>query len=198
MQLWPWSVTVGLALTNSLIRAVAAGHSVDVGRWDAESDRLLDRMAARFARVETRRRVAGSCSGCWPICRGRTVGRSPSTPVTAIRTACSTCSRRASWDTDGVRDDLRDYVVGAARRHRRGAGVRRDRRPEEGRATVGVQRQYTGTAGRIENAQVAVYLTYAAARGHALIDRELYLPAVLDRRPAAAEPRPGFPTTSSS
>jgi SRSO17 transposase len=42
--------------------------------------------------------------------------------------------------------------------------------------TVGVQRQYTGTAGRIENAQVAVYLTYGAARGHTLIDRELYLP----------------------
>jgi SRSO17 transposase len=39
-----------------------------------------------------------------------------------------------------------------------------------------VQRRYTGTAGRIENAQVAVYLTYAAAGGHALIDRELYLP----------------------
>jgi SRSO17 transposase len=39
-----------------------------------------------------------------------------------------------------------------------------------------VQRQYTGTAGRIENAQVAVYLTYATSRGHALIDRELYLP----------------------
>ena len=42
--------------------------------------------------------------------------------------------------------------------------------------SVGVQRQYTGTAGRIENAQVAVYLTYAAPRGHALIDRALYLP----------------------
>jgi len=41
---------------------------------------------------------------------------------------------------------------------------------------VGVQRHYTGTAGRIENAQVAVYLTYAAPRGHALIDRALYLP----------------------
>src|SRR5947209_8262833 len=36
--------------------------------------------------------------------------------------------------------------------------------------------EYTGTAGRIENSQVAVYLTYAAAAGHALIDRELYLP----------------------
>jgi SRSO17 transposase len=47
---------------------------------------------------------------------------------------------------------------------------------KKGSGTVGVQRQYTGTAGRVENVQVAVYLTYAAERGHALIDRELYLP----------------------
>ncbi|MEY9849844.1 SRSO17 transposase [Streptacidiphilus sp. BW17] len=42
--------------------------------------------------------------------------------------------------------------------------------------TVGVQRQYTGTAARIENAQVAVYLVYAGQRGHAAVDRELYIP----------------------
>ena len=47
---------------------------------------------------------------------------------------------------------------------------------KKGTATPGVQRQYTGTAGRIENSQVAVYLTYSAKGGHALIDRELYLP----------------------
>jgi SRSO17 transposase len=47
---------------------------------------------------------------------------------------------------------------------------------KKGTATVGVQRQYTGTAGRIENAQVAVYLTYASGRGHAFLDRALYLP----------------------
>jgi SRSO17 transposase len=47
---------------------------------------------------------------------------------------------------------------------------------KKGVHSVGVQRQYTGTAGRIENSQVAVYLTYAAPRGHALIDRALYLP----------------------
>ncbi len=47
---------------------------------------------------------------------------------------------------------------------------------KKGTATVGVQRQYTGTAGRIENAQVAVYLAYAAAQGYAFIDRALYLP----------------------
>jgi hypothetical protein len=44
---------------------------------------------------------------------------------------------------------------------------------KKGERTVGVQRQYTGTAGRIENAQVAVYLAYAARAGHAMIDREL-------------------------
>ena len=47
---------------------------------------------------------------------------------------------------------------------------------KKGTATVGVQRQYTGTAGRIENAQVAVYMVYAGRRGHAAVDRELYVP----------------------
>jgi SRSO17 transposase len=47
---------------------------------------------------------------------------------------------------------------------------------KKGTATAGVQRQYTSTAGRVENAQVAIYLTYAAPGGHALIDRELYVP----------------------
>jgi SRSO17 transposase len=47
---------------------------------------------------------------------------------------------------------------------------------KKGTATVGVQRQYTGTAGRTENAQVAVYLAYAAPAGTAFIDRALYLP----------------------
>ena len=85
--------------------------------------------------------------------------------------------RRASWDTDGVRDDLRDYVTAGSSATRDAVLVVDETGDlKKGTATVGVQRQYTGTAGRIENAQVAVYLTYAAAGGHALIDRELYLP----------------------
>ncbi|GAA3907911.1 hypothetical protein GCM10022207_91830 [Streptomyces lannensis] len=47
---------------------------------------------------------------------------------------------------------------------------------KKGIHTVGVQRQYTSTAGRIENSQVAVYLVYAGDRGHAAVDRELYIP----------------------
>lgn len=82
----------------------------------------------------------------------------------------------ASWDADAVLGDVRDWVVlhlGAP-----GAILVIDETGDvkKGTATVGVQRQYTGTAGRIENAQVAVYLTYASAKGHALMDRALYLP----------------------
>jgi SRSO17 transposase len=83
---------------------------------------------------------------------------------------------RARWDAGGVRDDVRGYVI----EHLGDPGavlvVDETGDLKKGTATPGVQRQYTGTAGRIENAQVAVYLGYAARRGHALIDRELYLP----------------------
>jgi SRSO17 transposase len=48
---------------------------------------------------------------------------------------------------------------------------------KKGTRSVGVQRQYTGTAGRIDNAQVGVFLAYASPRGRALADRRLYLPA---------------------
>ncbi len=83
---------------------------------------------------------------------------------------------RASWDDDGVRDDLRDYVVGGLGDQGAVLAVDETGDVKKGTATVGVQRQYTGTAGRIENSQVAVYLTYATDAGHAFIDRELYLP----------------------
>jgi len=83
---------------------------------------------------------------------------------------------RASWDTDGVREDLRDYVIGALGDADGVLVVDETGDVKKGVHTVGVQRQYTGTAGRIENAQVAVYLVYAGPRGHAMIDRELYLP----------------------
>jgi SRSO17 transposase len=155
---------------------VAAGHSVDAGRWDEETDRLLDRMAGRFARVETRRRVRGFVLGlladlprknCWSIAEH--VGdRDPHGMQHFLA--------RASWDTDGVRDDLRSYVVSQLGDPDAVLVFDETGDLKKGTCTVGVQRQYTGTAGRIENAQVAVYLTYAAARGHTLIDRELYLP----------------------
>src|SRR3954452_21246665 len=83
---------------------------------------------------------------------------------------------RARWNTDGVREDLCDYIVEHLAEPGAVLVIDETGDVKKGSRTVGVQRQYTGTAGRIENAQVAVYLTYSGARGHALIDRELYLP----------------------
>src|SRR5215813_1478014 len=83
---------------------------------------------------------------------------------------------RAVWSADEVRNDLRDYVV----KHlgdEDGVLVIDDTGfLKKGIRSAGVQRQYSGTAGRTENCQVGVFLAYASRFGHALIDRELYLP----------------------
>jgi SRSO17 transposase len=133
-------------------------------------------MAGRFPRIETRRRTRGFVFGlladlprknCWSIAE-HAGDRDPHGMQHLLN--------RAVWDTDGVRDDLRDYVTTHLGDADAVLVVDETGDLKKGVCTVGVQRQYTGTAGRIENAQVAVYLTYAGTAGHAMIDRELYLP----------------------
>jgi SRSO17 transposase len=84
--------------------------------------------------------------------------------------------RWADWDIDGVRDDVRDHVV--EQLGEPGGVLILDDTGfvKKGVRSAGVQRQYSGTAGRVENCQIGVFLAYATGRGHALIDRELYLP----------------------
>ena len=84
--------------------------------------------------------------------------------------------RRADWDVEGVRDDVRAYVADQLG-DEDGVLIADDTGfLKKGTRSAGVQRQYSGTAGRTENCQVGVFLAYASAHGHALIDRELYLP----------------------
>ena len=137
---------------------------------------MIDRIAPRFARYEPLRHAAelmlGMVSGldrknCWTIAEHR-----GDTSPDGLQHLLS----RAKWDAEAVRDDLRDYVVDAFGDPDAILILDETGDVKKGMHSVGVQRQYTGTAGRIENAQVAVYLTYAARRGHALIDRALYLP----------------------
>src|SRR3954465_2227214 len=156
--------------------AVVARARVGPAGWSAGVDELTGRIAGRFGRIELRARGRGFLLGlladlprknCWTIAQYA----GDATPD-----GMQHLLARAVWDTDGVREDLRDYVVD----HLGEAGavlvIDETGDVKKGAATVGVQRRYTGTAGRIENSQVAVYLTYSAARGPALIDRELYLP----------------------
>jgi SRSO17 transposase len=156
--------------------ALAAAHSIDVDRWWDGFGAVLDRIAPRFARYEPLRHAGammlGMLSGldrknCWTIAEHRG-GAKPY----GLQHLLS----RAKWDADKVRDDLRDYVVEAFGDPDGILVFDETGDVKKGTATVGVQRQYTGTAGRIENAQVEVCLTYVGPRGHALIDRALYLP----------------------
>ena len=136
----------------------------------------MTRTGGRFRRVEPRRRarafVLGLLAGlprknCWTIAEH---AGDPSPDGMQHLLA------RARWDADGVRDDMRAYVIEQLGDPGAVLVIDETGDVKKGTATPGVQRQYTGTAGRIENAQVAVYLGCAAPRGHTLIDRELYLP----------------------
>jgi SRSO17 transposase len=83
---------------------------------------------------------------------------------------------RARWDADGVRDEVRAFVIEHLGDPEAVLVADETGDLKKGTRSAGVQRQYTGTAGRIENAQAAVYLGYASAAGYTLVDRELYLP----------------------
>jgi SRSO17 transposase len=85
---------------------------------------------------------------------------------------------RASWDADQLRDQVRSYAADHLLDDASGGVLIVDETGflKKGDKSVGVQRQYSGTAGRIENCQVGVFLALASSRGRALIDRALYLP----------------------
>ncbi len=161
---------------NNRDAAVAAAHRVDPDRWWTAFGAVIDLIAPRFARYEPVRHAAGLMLGmlsgldrknCWTIAEHR----GDLTPD-----GLQHLLARARWDAEVVRDDVRGYVVDAFGEPDAVLVVDETGDLKKGTCSVGVQRQYTGTAGRIENAQVAVFLTYAARRGHALIDRALYLP----------------------
>lgn len=82
---------------------------------------------------------------------------------------------RAPWDADAVRDDLREYIAEELGDPHGVLVVDETGFLKKGTHSVGVQRQYSGTAGRVENCQIGVFLAYAGQHGRALMDRELYL-----------------------
>ncbi|PHM32286.1 transposase [Xenorhabdus szentirmaii DSM 16338] len=83
---------------------------------------------------------------------------------------------RAHWDVDVARDILRDYVTEHLGDEQGVLIVDETGFIKKGTHSAGVQRQYSGTAGRVENSQIGVFLCYAGQGGHAFIDRALYLP----------------------
>ena len=83
---------------------------------------------------------------------------------------------QAVWDADLVRDDLRAYVLEQLGHESAILVMDESSFPKRGKKSAGVKVQYCGTTGHVENCQVGVFLAYVTAKGHTLIDRELYLP----------------------
>ena len=157
-------------------RATAAVASVDRAAWLECFEGAFARVAGGFKRVEPRKAARAWLLGilsdvdirsCWQLAQQGGHAR----PHRMQRLLAE-----AVWDADAVRDHLRAFVVDELG-DRDGVLIIDDTGDlKSGSATVGVQRQYSGTAGRIENSQVTTFLGYAGSKGRALIDRELYLP----------------------
>lgn len=144
--------------------------------WATELDQVHRLVAAHFVRSEPRQRVRAYLAGLLsPIERKngwQLAEQAGATTPTGMQRVLS----GAHWDADAVRDDLRAYVVEHLADPAAVLIVDETGFLKKGTKSVGVKRQYSGTAGRIENCQIGVLLAYASCHGRAFLDRELYLP----------------------
>jgi DDE superfamily endonuclease len=158
------------------LEADEAADIQEVQAWAAGLEVLHARIAGRFARAEPRRRALAYLKGLlgnvarkngWQLAE-HTGERTPDGMQRLLATA--------DWDPDLVRDDLRAYVVEHLGDAAAVLVVDETGFVKKGTTSAGVQRQYSGTAGKIDNCQLGVFLAYASPMGRAMIDQELYLP----------------------
>src|SRR5256885_5398044 len=160
----------------------------EMGRWPLHLFQLHERLAPRFARSEPRRRALRYLQAIMSDIP-RKNGWQIAEPAKELRPyGMQRLLSRAVWDHDGVRDDLRTLLWQALSPAAEPAEQARPTAPfpvmvmdesgfpKRGEHSAGVQPQYCGSTGRVENCQVGVFLSYVTERGHGLIDRELYLP----------------------
>jgi SRSO17 transposase len=148
-----------------------------IGGWNEALEELHRRIAGRFARSEARERVKRYLLGLlgrverkngWQLAEA--IGERDPQEVQRLLNS-------AKWDADAVRDDLREYVVEHLGDEESGVLVADETGfLKKGEKSVGVARQYTGTAGETVDSQVGVFVAYASNKGAAFIDRALYLP----------------------
>lgn len=170
-------------------------HPVDHHRTDAFTAELtaMDaRLAPHFGRAELRDRAGAYVRGLLSGVERKNGWQLAEEAGDATPYAMQHLLDRAVWDADAVRDTVRGDARDTLATADAVLVVDETGFLKKGTKSVGVKRQYSGTAGRIENCQVGVFLAYATDRGRALVDRELYLPQEwaddADRRAQAGVP----------
>lgn len=148
-----------------------------VVEWSASFEAFCGRFAARFPRVESRRQMRFYLRGLLSEAERKNGWTLAEVAGDGGPERMQRLLNFYAWDTDGLRNDVRDVVVECLGDAHRGVLIVDETGfLKKGAKSAGVARQYSGTAGRIENSQIGVFLAYASDHGRALIDRELYLP----------------------
>lgn len=150
--------------------------AAQVRAWADEIESVGERIGGRFARSEPRQRAVGYVRGLLSGAERKNGWQLAEHLGDATPDGVQHLLARAGWDADAVRDDLTAYVAEHLGEPGGVLVVDETGFLKKGSMSVGVARQYSGTAGRIENSQVGVFLGYATAKGRALLDRALYLP----------------------
>jgi SRSO17 transposase len=148
-----------------------------VGTWARELDGVMERVGHRFGRSDTRRRAKDYLTGLLSPAERKNSWQLAEAIGDETPYAIQQFLYRAEWEADAVRNDLQDYVVAHLGDEQAILVVDETGFIKKGTRSAGVKRQYSGTAGRIENCQIGVFVTYASRRGEAFVDRALYLPA---------------------
>ncbi|MBA4867397.1 IS701 family transposase, partial [Streptomyces sp. PSKA54] len=144
--------------------------------WAGELDEVLLRVGHRFGRADLRRRMRDYVRALLgPVGRKNSWQLAEYAGHSAPH-GFQNLLNRARWDADAVRDDVQAYVADRLGEPDGVLVIDETGFLKKGDTSAGVQRQYSGTAGRTENCQVAVFAAYASRRGRTLVDRELYLP----------------------
>ncbi len=149
---------------------------VEVWKWGQELEYLHARIAPRFARPEPRRRALAYLKGIVSAVEHKNAWQLAEYAGEARPDGMQRLLNSAVWDADLVRDDLRAYVLERLGDPHAVLVIDETSFRKRGKKSAGVKKQYCGTTGTIENCQVGVFLSYVSAKGHTLIDRELYLP----------------------
>ncbi len=144
--------------------------------WATAFNELGQRIRHTFVRTESYRRALAYMQGLMGMVERKNGWQVAEALGEATPDAIQHLLDRAKWDSDGIRDALRAYVSEKLSTPEAIVVIDETGFLKKGSKSVGVQRQYSGTAGRIENCQIGVFLSYASEHGHALLDRELYLP----------------------
>jgi SRSO17 transposase len=153
-----------------------AGWSGSLLEWEQSLAALKERLSPAFGRAELRRAASAFLDGLLSGVERKTGWQLAEQAGLERPYRMQSLLGRSQWAADTLRDDVRRYVIEALGDADGVLVVDETGFVKKGRHSVGVARQYSGTAGRIENCQIGVFLAYASRFGQALIDRRLYLP----------------------